>query len=295
MKRMGLLLLALGFAWSVSAQDLKGGYTRMKIEKVGSCKAAFGGSFRIQSMTGGVHIVLMSDDPAQKDLPIRAQTMTFDWPEGVDQPKQLVLEGNVQIQHPQAAVSAERAEWNFETGKLVFTGSPKMDSERAKGLRASRITLNFKTNQLEAEDMSIDEAPMNSTGGGLGGTADPSALTEADIKDWAGFIDAIKTDLKKPAACPGKQLAAKLGAEAQTALKNMDTAMLVQNKGSLLKNINKVLGQPGLYTKDAFAGVTLDDETKALLDKKERTTAEQMRQNRLLLQAAFPSFIAGRT
>jgi len=292
---MGVLLLALGFAWIAAAQDLKGGgYTKMKIEKVGSCKGSFGGAFRIHSMTGGVSIVLKSDDPAQKDLPIRAQSMTFDWPEGADQPKRLVLEGNVQIEHPQASVAAERAEWDFESGKLVFTGNPKMDSERAKGLRASRITLNFKTNQLEAEDMSIDEAPMNSAGG-LGSSADPNLLTEADIKDWPGFIEAIKADQKKEGACPGKQLAAKLGAEAQAALKNMATDMLAQNKGGLLKKINKVLEQPGLYGKEAWSGVTLDDETKALLDKKERTPAEQIRQNRLLLQAAFPAFVAGRS
>lgn len=294
-KRMGLLLLALGFAWTTAAQDLKGGgYTKMKIEKVGSCKGSFGGAFRIQSMTGGVSIVLKSDDPAQKDLPIRAQSMNFDWPEGADRPNRLVLEGNVQIQHPEASVSAEKAEWNFETGKLVFTGSPKMDSERAKNLRASRITLNFKTNQLETEDMSIEEVPMESTGG-LGGSADPNLLTEADIKDWAGFVDAIKADLKKAEACPGKQLAAKLGPEAQAALKSMGTDLLVQNKSGLLKNINKVLGQSGLYNKEAWAGVPLDDETKALLDKKERTPAEQTRQNRLLIQAAFPAFVKARS
>lgn len=293
MTRIMAVCIAAGLMLSAAAQEgLQSGYSKMQIEKVGRCEGTFGGSFSIQKMTGGVRIKLIADDPAQKDLPISADTMSIDWPDGEDRPKKLILEGNVKIDHPQGAVSAQRAEWDFESGLLVFTGNPVMNGEMVKQLHASKMTLNFKTNKFEMSDMSAKEIPVGGVGGaGATQTADPNLLKEGDVKDWAGLLGAIKADLGKKDAAPGKQLAAKLAPEAQAALKSMAPDALMAMKDKLLKEINRVVQKPGLYSQAAWEGLALNDELKGLLDKKGLSPAEQTRQNRLLLEAAYPSFL----
>lgn len=271
-----------------------GGYGKMQIEHVGLMDGTLDG--RISKMSGGVKIKLIADKEGMQDLPIKAQTMTFTYAEGESKPSRIVLEGGVDIQHPQANVTAEKADWNMEKGELVFTGNPVMKSERVKEMRGSKMVLNFEKNAFQVTDARIPEIETNQPGGagpaGGGMSAPGAALSEGDITDWPGFVAALKSAALSDAATPGKQLATRGGEQMQSALKSMPAEELLKNKGMILKVINGILKKPGFYNKAAWADAPQSDELKALLAKDKLEAAEQVRQNLLLLQAAFPAFIA---
>jgi len=276
------------------AETSMGGYERMAIEKVGLMLGDLAG--RIDKMSGGVRIKLISGDPARQDLPIKADSMTFTYAEGDTQPSKIVLQGGVDIQHPTAAVTAEKAIWDFKKGELTFSGNPIMRSERVKEMRGSEMTLNFEKNTFQVSNVSIDQFDLKQPGGaspGAGGApaANGPRMTEASISDWPAFIEALKTAAAAPGASPGKQLVSKCDPQLQAALKSMPTATVVENKGQVVKAINAMLTKPGLYNREAWAATTLNDEVNALLAKGGLTRDEQVRQNWLLLAAAFPGLI----
>lgn len=272
-----------------------GNYEKMQIEHVGVMDGTLDG--RINKMTGGVKIKLISNKPDTGDLPIRAQTMTFSYAEGASKPSRILLEGDVDIEHPKAHLIAERADWNVEKNEIVFTGNPIVKNEQVKEMRGSKFILNFETGRFEGTDVRIAELDTNQSGsgGGLGlgmGASGGGGLSEGDVTDWPGLIGALKTAAASGDASPGRQVALRGGEKVQSALKSMPTEELLKNKELMLKAINGVLKKPGFYDRDAWANVALGDEVKGLLAKDKLTAAEQVRQNLLLLQAAFPSFIA---
>lgn len=271
-----------------------GGYKRMEIEHVGLMDGTLDG--RINKMAGGVKIKLIAGKPDQKDLPIRAKTMTFTYKEGDTKPSRIVLEGGVDIQHPQASVTADKADWDMEKGELVFTGNPVMRSDRVKEMRGSKMILNFEKNAFQVSDVRIPEFDTTQGGPAPGGAkaSAPAAISESDVTDWAGFIDALKAAANGAAASPGKQLAARGGEQMQAALRSMPTEEILKNKEMVLKAINGILRKPGFYNRAAWEGIALNEETTTLLGKDTLSAEEQVRQNYLLLQAAFPNFIASK-
>lgn len=307
MRTIATLIAVLALAAPIFAQDAApeaaapaeaapadtgmGGYERMEIEYVGLMDGTLDG--RINKMAGGVKIKLIAGKPNMKDLPIRAKTMTFTYKDDGTKPSRIVLEGNVEIDHPQASVRAEKADWDMEKGELVFTGDPVMRSDRVKEMRGSKMILNFETNAFQVTDVRIPEFDTKQAGPASGGSA-PPALSEGDVTDWTGFIGALKAAASSETASPGKQLAARGGEQMQGALKTMAVDEILKNKELVLKAINGVLKKSGFYSKAAWADVPLNDEVKGLLAKGKLDAAEQVRQNFLLLQAAFPNFIASK-
>jgi len=267
-----------------------GGYTTMEIE-AGNMKGNFA-TGAIEEMTGGVRIKLLSDDPKLKDLPISATTMRFTWAEGRTTPSTIIMEKNVSVQHPDASVTADRAEWNFDTGELVFSGNPEVNNDRLKGLRGDKMTLNIKTNTFEVSQVRADQVPLQ-TPAGAGESAPKDLLRVSDIKDWQQLIDTIKQQAKADSPSPGKQIVSRMSAQNQQLLLTLDTALLLERKEDILKLINDLLRKPGLYSKAAWAGITLPDEATQLLAAGPLDTAAQTRQNRLLLEAAYPFAFAG--
>jgi hypothetical protein len=271
-----------------------GNYEKMQIEHVGVMDGTLDG--RINKMTGGVKIKLISNKPDMGNLPIRAQSMTFTYAEGASKPTRILLEGDVDIEHPKAHLIAERADWNVEKNEIVFTGNPIVKNEQVKEMRGSKFVLNFETGRFEGTDVRIAELDTSQSGSGgglgLGMGAGGGGLTETDVTDWPGLIAALKTAAASAEASPGRQVALRGGEKVQSALKSMPTEELLKNKELMLKAINGVIKKPGFYDRDAWASVALGDEVKGLLAKDKLTAAEQARQNLLLLQAAFPSFIA---
>ena len=269
------------------AQDQMGGYGAMRIDSVGVFVGRFDG--KIEKMSEGVKITLLGDSADQEDLPIQADTMEFTWEEGSTQPVRIVMTGNVHIVHPSADVRAGRADWNFKTGDVTFTGNPTMDSDQFKGMRASKMTLNMEKGTFRAENMSVPEVQQSAMGGA---PSDPNDLTEASVSDWEGLVNDLKAAGASDTPSPAKQVVNQLDLAAREQLMGVDTNLLVQDKGRLVQAINRVIKQPGLYDAEAFAGVTLSEDLQQQVAAPPSEEPALKAMNRALLHAAFPNRIA---
>ncbi|MCF6285294.1 MAG: hypothetical protein L3K26_08900 [Candidatus Hydrogenedentes bacterium] len=285
---MGLAILAL-LAPPIHAQGGAEGYDKMSV-KAGLMRGNINTN-RPESFSNGARIVLKSSDGSKPDLPISANTITFSWKDGQSSPVSIKMDGNVDIKHPDANITAQHANWNLETGDLVFTGNPVMDSTELKGLRAEKISINLNTGAYEMIQGEIDETPIGGMDSGGSDTPIPGELTEADITDWAGFINAIKAQGQASGENPGKQLLTRLDEKTRNLLQTIDTPTLVSNKGDILKKLNGVIRKPGLFKRNAWKGITLSDEAEVLIKIKDQTPEEQVRQNRLVLHAAYPNML----
>ncbi|MCK5862219.1 MAG: hypothetical protein KAH38_07030, partial [Candidatus Hydrogenedentes bacterium] len=183
--------------------DTMGGYTSMEIE-AGHMKGNFA-SGAIEEMSGGVRIRLDSEDTEVQSLPISANSMRFKWEEGRTTPTTIIMEGSVDVQHPDASITAERAEWNFDTGQLVFSGNPEVNNDRMKGLRGEKMSLNLKTNTFEVTQVRADQVPLQ-TPNASKSPASKDKINVQDITDWKQLIDAIKAQAQADAPSPGKQI-----------------------------------------------------------------------------------------
>lgn len=289
-------LIALGLAVCAAAvagaqEQGLGGYSSMEID-AGQMKGNFA-TGAIDEMTGGVKIRLLSDDEKLEPLPIKAQTMKFTWAEGASTPSLIIMETGVEVNHPKGSITADRAEWNFETGALVFTGNPVVNNERMKGLRGDRMAINLKDNTFQVDRPRADQVPLQGIDAGAGDAGGGAMLvSEGDVKDWAGLIAALRAELKDGGPSPARQITGLLAPDKQKMLTTMDTAVLLENKGELVKVLNNAVKSPKLYNEAAWAGKTLPDEAKTLLGAAERPPADQARLNRLLLHAAYPALVA---
>ncbi len=267
-----------------------GGYDAMQL-RTGFAGGSFGEGFQFEEMSGGVDITLLSDDPEKKPLPIRAQTMHFSWEGESETPSRIEMVGNVVVNHPLAQISAERADWDFGKGVLVFTGNPVMNGASMKNARASKFTLNFEEGTWAAEDLQVEEVDTQNSSGAA---ADPSQLRESDVSDWPGLIGTLKTQAAADAPSPGKRISALLDENLQAGLTNATTEALVGQKKVLTKQFNKVLQKPEFYDEASWAGVTLNEEAQGLLAAEKRSEAQVLRLNRLLVEAAYPKYFVKR-
>lgn len=284
------LLAAAAAAAQEAATDL-GGYNAMEIE-AGRMKGNFA-TGAIEEMTDGVRIRLLSDQPDTKPLPISARSMKFTWSEGKNVPDRILMEGDVQVNHPDASITADRAEWDFNSGALVFSGNPVVNNDRIKGLRGDRMTLNLKTNTFEVSRVRADQVPLQAGdaaagtgGGGAGG------LSESDITDWNGLIAVLREQGGAQASSPGQRILSLLEQDERSLLMTLDTSVLLKRKGDMLKLINRLLRRPDFYSAEAWSNTKLPQEAQQLLDRKnELSPEEQARLNRLLLHAAYPDLV----
>ncbi|HOJ67572.1 MAG TPA: hypothetical protein PKX28_07855 [Candidatus Hydrogenedentes bacterium] len=287
-------VMCLMTAAAAIAQDTQtdlGGYTSMEIE-AGRMKGNFA-TGAIDEMTDGVKIRLLSDRPDLKPLPISARSMKFTWTEGKNVPDRILMEGNVEVTHPDAAITADRAEWNFKTGELVFSGNPVVNNDRIKGLRGERMTLNLKTNTFEVSRVRADQVPLQAgEATGAPGETAPGLLAESDITDWGALVGALRKEAGAKTPSPGQRILSLLADDERATLMSLDTAVLLKRKEDMLKLINRLLRRPDLYDAGAWGGVTLPDEIRQLLGQGQTLSPdEQVRLNRLLLHAAYPELV----
>lgn len=298
MKRIAALILgAMLIASPAFTQGGADGYNDMSVKAgmmIGNIKTG-----KVDSLTGGVFIELLSNDASKPSLPIRANSITFEWKEDAKMPAKIKMDGNVDIKHPDGQIKAQHADWNLESGDLVFTGNPVMDSPTLKNLAAERIVINMNTGAFSLEQATVDKMPLKgadgggASNGGGGGAPVAGELTEADVTDFEGLINALKTQAKESGDNPGKQVMAQLNATVRGMLESQETSVLVGAKADVIKQLNAVIRKPGMYKRAAWEGITLSDEVTALIAKKDQTPEEQARQNRLLLHAAYPAMIKG--
>lgn len=295
MKRfLVVLLVCVGCACTAAAQDASGGglggYNRMQIDFIGELVGETSGAF--ESMTGGVEITLIADDPNLKPLPIKARTMKFEYGEDHSKPTRIVMEGGVNVNHPTASVKSDNAEWDFVKGEMTFRGGVVMNNDRMKDVRCDEFILNFNDNRYRMTKVKAPEISLPGSAGGSAGGGGGAALSASDVSDWTGLVTLFKTQSTAAAASPGKHIFSLLDKEARNVLAASPVETVVANKEQFLKQINKVLRNPAFYSADAWAGVSLGEETKTLQAKAARTDEEQARLHELLLHDAYPNFVS---
>jgi hypothetical protein len=285
MKHILTTAIALASAGLCMAQaPSMSGYNKMKIDHAGQVTGNFQGA--IQEMIGDVRIELLSDDAAQGNLPIAADSIKFEWVEGSSQPKKIILTGNVRIKHPDADVTAEKAEWNFENGELVFTGSPVMNSPQAQNMRGDKMTLNMAKGTFVVTGVSLPSLDLNSMGGlgGISGGGGP--LSESDIADWPGLVNALKAG-----GGAAGHITSMIEPGNRKRLLETPTDLVVENKGMLLKQLNSLLSQPGFYNPTAWGSATVPEETATKLTQKDLPPNELPPNNTIAFKAAFAPYV----
>jgi len=145
-------LLAQAAEPALAGDKSMGSYTIMDLDWAGHMVCSFDG--KIDSMSDGVKITLRSEDPAKKPVLISANQVKFTWPAAAGgsnrRPVSILLEGKVVVEHPEASVRAEKAEWDFDKGLLTFTGSPVMSSAKfPDGIEAQKVVLDFNTGLVQ--------------------------------------------------------------------------------------------------------------------------------------------------
>ncbi len=291
-QRLAPLLLALAGLAAVAqeASDL-GGYTAMEIE-AGRMKGNFA-TGAIEEMTDGVKIRLLSDRPDLKPMPVSARSMKFTWSEGKSVPDKILMEGKVEVNHPDASITADRAEWDFNTGALVFSGNPVVNNDRIKGLRGDRMTLNLKTNTFEVSQVRAEQVPLQAgDAAGPVGAGGEALLGESDVADWGKLIARMREQGTASTPSPGKRLLSLLDGDERTTLMTLDTSVLLKRKGDMVKLMNRIVRRPDLYEQGAWSGIALPDEARQMLERQASLSPEeQVRLNRLLLHAAYPDLV----
>lgn len=283
-KRILAAALLLAATTATAQSGGMGGYSKMKIEQAGAILGNFNGA--IEEMSGGVRIVLLSEDPAKGNLPIAANTITFEWAEGGGQPRLIILSGDVRIQHPEADITAGRAEWNFETGELVFTGNPKMNSPRAQNMQGEKMVLNMETGTFAVTGgVRIPEIDLGSMGGGAAGGGG-GALSDGEVSDWAGLVNALKQG-----GGPAGHITGLIDPENRKMLMDTPTELVVENRSRLLKQLNALLAQPDFYNAAAWSGVSVPEEAAATLAAADAEPAARTAANEAAFKAAFAPFV----
>ena len=279
-------------AWAQEDAGGLGGYDAIDIE-AGHFVGNFDG--RIDELDGGVKIRLVSDNPDKPPLPIKASHVKFDWPEdGGGSPSRIVLQGNVVIEHPEATVRSEKADWDFGKGILVITGNPVMATEQVPELRGEKILLNFNTGRFEVEGGKAQRIRLSPNGSASGAKSPSYSLRVSDIRDWPAFLTRIRKEAGADEPSPGKRVVSLLDTKTRAAVENMPIDVLLEDKDALLKAINPVITNPKLYDKDAWNGVALTNDVKALLGQDELSASDRIHLNRALFEAAYPDYVTKR-
>lgn len=116
---------------------------------------------------------------------------------------------------------------------------------------------------------------------------DPHLLREGDVQ-WDALVGAVTAQSAKSTS-PLHQIARANALDPAAA-----TALLADpaRRAEALASLNRAIASPGLWKKDAWAGITLDKDAEALSKRVRLTDRQQTRLGRLLLQGGLAGAIA---
>lgn len=247
-------------------------------------------------LKGAVSLTLIPDDASQKPLVMHADTATMKFgAKGGTAPETMELDGKVSVNGEMGNVTAQKAVMRMKSHDVLFTGNVVFDSSDYGKGQCGSLQINMDTGEFKMTGHSTGTVPIgqdNATGERK--TTDPSLLRETDIRDWTGLIRAIQKQDKSEAASPGRRMMSILSATARDRFAQIPSGKIAQSmKGPILEQLNGVIRNRRLYDAKAWHGVTLTEETKRLLRRRSSLEPSEIcRLNRLLLDAAYPSFIA---
>lgn len=292
---LALLTLAVMLGRCPSARAMEmGGDFGINLEHAGNFVFNFE-TAQIEELTDGVRLTLLPEDPEQPPMPISADSIYFTYADtSATTPSRIVMQGNVHIRHPQGAIEAGRADWDFQENNLVFTENPQFSSEQVRELTGDEIEVNFTTGKVNVRGSAQGDLPAFAQGNGGGGGPAPSnaQLREQDVNDWAGLINTLKSQSGAEAPSPGKHIVGMLDPSMRNALLNTPTEVLVEQRQTLLRQLNTLIQRNDLYDEAAWDGVALSEEVAGLLAQDTRSDQEQANLNLGLLAAAYPDLIA---
>ncbi len=285
------IMAALALAGLAHAQGGgMGGYDRMSVD-AGKAVLNFKTGV-IDHFKDGVKIRLTDSKSVEPPLPVEAATMRFTFKEDASQPSQIVMDGNVYVKHPQATVRAQHADYNLDTGDVVFSGDPVILLEGGSKIRGSKITLNMVDGTMQVDNMIADE--IDTTMMSNGASSDPSHLGEGEVANWPALVAALKADAESEGTNPTRRILAHTGQEQfLETVKGMSAEAMLGQKGAIVKLMNDAIAKPALYEEAAWQGRSLNEEAAALLAKDPREPAEEKQLNRLLVEAAYPAAFGG--
>ena len=200
------------------------------------------------------------------------------------------------VEHAEATIRSEKADWDFESGQVTFTGSPIVSLPQLKELRGEKFVFDFNTGRYTVVRADAKGAVFGGSGeGGASSSSSESKLSllrESDILDWPAFLKTFKAQAKETQPSPGKRIMELVSQKARKLISDNSAETLMSNKAGVLKELNSVLTKPTFYQEAAWKGIGLSEQTQAMISTKPATTDEAVKLNRALLTAAYPGLVA---
>lgn len=272
-----------------AAEPSSPAYTEAEFDHWGEMEGALD-PFRTSRITGGFAMTLVGETEAD-NLPVSGETAELFYSEDGQTLQRIVIDGNVVIDHPRAKITSDHADWNVESGVMIFTGNPVINAgATAKDLAVERVELNLTEGTWR-------------TFGGRGGTVNfaagennPYLLAADDVSDWNALLQTFKTQAADDGPSPGKRMVEIMSPSQRMGFSNTSVDILAdeQNREEVLRILNGILKNRALYDAAAWDGIVLDEDTQALLtqDTESLPALDVTRINRQLLHAAFPELVA---
>jgi|GEM_PF-1584854 len=131
---------------------------------------------------------------------------------------------------------------------------------------------------------------------GYGVVRASARVRERDVRDWAGLADELRAGAPA-AASPAGRVWAYLPESVRALVEETPpgAAPAAEERPALARALTSVLLEPDLYARDAWQGVRLDADTRALLADHAQGKLRRpqiLRLNRYLLEAAWPAALA---
>jgi lipopolysaccharide export system protein LptA len=247
------------------------------------------------NLVGDADIVLRSSDPNEGNIRLRASTVLINLASSeTNEIRSMTMQNRVIVEHPDGTVRADRGEWDVQSGGLVFTGNPIVNSPMLKEVQGDRIEINLDTGEARVVNPKVSGIQFKAGNGER--SQNPFHLSLASIVDWPLLIRTLQDQHASEAESPGKRILNLVDPQVRAALPNLDPSKepVPEIKSAVVDQLNRVLGQSTFYTAEAWDGISITPEAQALLDKgySVLTDSQVVELNRRLLEAAYPQAIA---
>lgn len=136
-------------------------FSRMDIENAPEVSMAAG---KLNWIRGGVNIIMHASKPDVEPLKLRAQELTFAYPEGTTSPERVLLKDKVSVDGQTTDIRSDAADLNMASNKLTFTGNVTGERPGLTGLTAQQIVYDLRTGNIKMEGARAKEVDRDALG-----------------------------------------------------------------------------------------------------------------------------------